>query len=488
MTTHPQLAGGGSGSGNLRPLLATALDALAKGVVERAGPLPAGGPAAVDSLLSADPLPQTGTGAEAALADVVQEFAAGAADPADPACVAHLHTPPLALAVAADMIGAALNSSLDSWDQAPSGNRAESAVVRALAGLVGYDPEVASGAVTSGGTESNLTGLLLAREHALAADLGVHPVASGIPAEAHGRMRVLCAETTHFSVARSAGVLGIGEDSVVSVPVDAQHRMDPAALRRILGRLRDNGEIPIAVVATAGSTDLGVVDPLPELAEAAREHRTWLHVDAAYGGGALFSRRLAPLLAGLERADSVSVDLHKLGWQPVAAGTFLTRHAADFAPVERRVAYLNTADDEAAGFGSLLGRSLRTTRRPDALKIATTFRALGREGLGSLVDRCHDQALHAAAAVRAHPRLQLYRDPVLTTVVFRYLPESGEADAVNAELRRRLLRDGTAVVGRTELDGAVWLKFTLLNPNTTGEDLDGLLADVLAAGDKEDRR
>ncbi|WP_007023455.1 pyridoxal phosphate-dependent decarboxylase family protein [Saccharomonospora iraqiensis] len=484
MTTSTRLAGGDDGPGHLRPLLSVAVDALKKGTVDRAGPLPAGGPDFVGSPTS-DVLPREGLGVEPALAEMVQAFARGAADPADPACVAHLHTPPLAVAVAADLVAAVLNSSLDSWDQGPSGTRVESEVVRTLADLIGYDPAAASGVITSGGTESNLTGLLLAREHGLLRTFGVPPTVTGIPPQAQGRLRILCAETTHFSVARSAGVLGLGEDSVVRVPVDEHHRMAPQALRALLEEMRGRDELPIALIATAGTTDLGVIDPLPELADIAAEYDLWFHVDAAYGGGALFSERLAPLLAGIERADSVALDLHKLGWQPVAAGAFLVRRAETFEPMERRVAYLNPADDEDAGFRSLLGRSLRTTRRPDALKIAVTFRALGRDELGTLVDRCHDLAHHAADAVRAEPRFELYRDPVLTTVLFRYLPESGDVDRVNAELRRTLLREGTAVVGRTELDGSVWLKLTLLNPNTTRGEIETLLADVLAAGAKE---
>ncbi|TWF95535.1 pyridoxal phosphate-dependent decarboxylase family protein [Saccharopolyspora dendranthemae] len=488
MTTSIQLAGGIGGPENLRPLLAAALDALGKGTVDRGGPLPTGGADAVGALFADDVLPVEGRGAESALDGLTKAFTAGAADPAHPACVAHLHTPPLALAVAADLVAGVLNSSLDSWDQAPSGTHVESQVVRALAGLVGYDPEVASGAVTSGGTESNLTALLLARDHALSRAVGAHAVASGIPAEVSGRLRILCSETTHFSVARSAGVLGLGEESVIQVPLDRDHRMDPGALRSILADLRAGGDIPIAVVATAGTTDLGVIDPLPEVAEVAAEHDTWLHVDAAYGGGALFSDRLASLLTGVDSADSVALDLHKLGWQPVAAGVLLARQAAAFDPIERRVAYLNTADDEDAGFQSLLGRSLRTTRRPDAFKIAVTFQALGRRGLGELVDRCHEQARSAAATVQEHPRLELYREPVLTTVIFRYRPERGDPDAINAELRRALLRTGRAVVGRTELDGAVWLKLTLLNPNTTETDINALLAEVLAAATDEEAR
>jgi L-2,4-diaminobutyrate decarboxylase len=153
---------------------------------------------------------------------------------------------------------------------------------------------------------------------------------------------------------------------------------------------------------------------------------------------------------------------------------FLTRAASALDPLARRVAYLNPADDEDAGYPSLLGHSLRTTRRVDAFKIAVTFRALGRDGLGRLVDACHDLARHAAARVVAHPDLELAAGPVLTTVVFRHRG----GDAVNAGLRRRLLERGTAVVGRTELDGAVWLKLTLLNPYATTADVDALLGAV----------
>lgn len=475
MTSSTGLAGGASGPEHLRPLLARALDALAKGGVDRDGPLPVGGPEVVAGLVRevGELLPDAGVGAEQALDELVQTFAGGAADPADPACAAHLHAPPLALAVAADVAASALNSSLDSWDQAPSGTELESGVLAALGRLVGHGTG-ASGSFTSGGTESNLTALLLAREHAAA-----------------GRPRVFCSGEAHFSVARAAGVLGLGEDAVVAVPVDERHRMDPAELRRLLDESERAGEVPVAVVATAGTTDFGVVDPLPEIATTAAERSTWLHVDAAYGGGALFSDRLGPLLRGLERADSVALDLHKLGWQPVAAGVLLVRSAELFAPLERRVSYLNADDDEEAGFGGLLGRSLRTTRRADALKVAVTLRGLGRRRLGELVDHCHDLARHAAARVRQHPRLELLGEPELTTVVFRYRPAAApegasadgvSADGVNAGLRRALLDAGRAVVGRTEVDGAVALKLTLLNPSAREADVDALLECVVAAG------
>lgn len=472
MTASTGLAGGISGPEQLRPLVNAALEGLAKGAVERDGPLPAGGPDRVTrSVRSVGALlPKDGVGATQALAELARTFVAGAADAAHPSCAAHLHAPPLAVAVVADLVASALNSSLDSWDQGPSGTVLESEVVRVLADLVGYGPE-ATGAVTSGGTESNLTALALARDRAVLRHRGEH--------------RVFCSADAHFSILRAAEVLGMGPDAVVSIPVDAHHRMDVAVLRAHLAAARDGSETPVAVVATAGTTDLGVIDPLPDIADAARESGVWMHVDAAYGGGALFSERLAPLLANLDRADSVALDLHKFGWQPVAAGVLLTRDAALFAPLERRVAYLNPEDDERAGYHSLLGRSLRTTRRADAFKMAVTLRALGRRGLGELVDRCHELTRLAAARIAATPRLELYQDPVLSTLVFRFLPSRGDPDLVNARLRRGLLAAGRAVVGRTEVRGALYLKLTLLNPHATEADVDTLLADVVAAGEKE---
>jgi L-2,4-diaminobutyrate decarboxylase len=473
------LAGSPGGPATVATLVEAASRALAEAAGERGGPLPARTPRQVadavrEALGAAD-----GT-AQDVLVRLTRVLTAGAADPAHPHCAAHLHCPPLAVAVAADTVASVLNQSLDSWDQAPAATAMETQVVAELADLVGYHGRSAGGVATSGGTESNLTALLLARDHVLgdAGRRGVARAADG------ARPRVLCGRAAHFSVQRSAALLGLGEDSVVTVDVDSQHRMRPAALRETLLRLRAEGDLPVAVVATAGTTDLGGIDPLGAIARVTREFGVWLHVDAAYGGGLLFSRRLRGLLAGLERADSVSLDLHKLGWQPVAAGILLTRERALFAPLSRSVDYLNPTDDEEAGYPSLLGYSLRTTRRADVFKIAVTLRALGVDGLGRLVDACRDLTLRTASHVLTEPRLVLAASPSLTTVVFRY--DAGEhSDTVNARLRRRLLEEGRAVVGRTRIDGGVWLKLTLLNPDTTPDDTAALLAEVVAAGDAE---
>ncbi|MEU7423873.1 aminotransferase class V-fold PLP-dependent enzyme [Streptomyces sp. NPDC040750] len=443
MSMPPPLASGPDGPDALRPLLRTVLDALATGGRARGGPLPAGGPEAVAARVAdavGEVLPDHGD--PAALRTLVHALAEGAADPADPLCAAHLHCPPLAVATAADLAVSALNPSLDSWDQAPAAAALEAAVTRALARATG----LADALVTTGGTESNQLALLLARE-------------------AHGGVRLVCGANAHHSLPRAAWLLGLPDPVVVPAP---RGILDPVALSEALASVPG----PLLVAATAGTTDAGLIDPLPEIARLCATHGARLHIDAAYGGGLLFSDRHHDKLAGLEAAHTVTLDLHKLGWQPVAAGLLAVGRPGELAALHHHADYLNADDDTEAGLPDLLGRSLRTTRRPDILKIAVTLKTLGRGGLGALVDQVCATAREFAAHIGAHPGFELYDRPVISTVLFR--PAEAD-DAAVAAVRRTLLREGRAVLGRARLDGRLWLKVTLLNPHTRLDELVQLL-------------
>ncbi|MFF1276593.1 pyridoxal phosphate-dependent decarboxylase family protein [Streptomyces marokkonensis] len=444
MSTPPPLASGPEGPYHLRPLLDTVLDALHTGGRARGGPLPAGGPGAVTAAVRdavGDVLPDQGD--PDALRTLVHAFAEGAADPAHPLCAAHLHCPPLAVAAAADLAASALNPSLDSWDQAPAASALEALVTRALAHEAGHTDSV----VTSGGTESNQLALLLAREA-----LG-------------GTVRLVHGAGAHHSLPRAAWLLGLPDPVEIPAPTGT---LDPAALDDALTRLPG----PHLVAATAGTTDAGLIDPLPEIAARCATHGARLHVDAAYGGPLLFSDLHRPGLTGLEAAHTITLDLHKLGWQPVPAGLLTVRDAQDLTVLRHRADYLNADDDTEAGFPDLLGRSLRTTRRPDVLKLAVTLRTLGRAGLGALVDRVCAHAQEFARLVQDDPRLELHDRPVISTVLFR---PAHATDTDVAALRRHLLTTGRAVLGRARADGRLWLKATLLNPAARPEDLAGLL-------------
>ncbi|MFF2132205.1 pyridoxal phosphate-dependent decarboxylase family protein [Streptomyces olivochromogenes] len=442
----PPLASGPEGPGALRPLLDTVLDALREGGEARGGPLPAGGPESVarrvrDAL--GDVLPEQGT--EDALRVVVRALAEGAADPADPLCAAHLHCPPLAVATAADLAASALNPSMDSWDQAPAASELEALVTRALAQEIGAGDAL----VTTGGTESNQLALLLARE-------------------AHAGVRLIHGANAHHSLPRAAWLLGLPDPVVVPAPAGT---MDLAALDEALTELQGlRGSLLVA--ATAGTTDAGLIDPLPDIADLCEAHGTRLHIDAAYGGGLLFSDHHRGKLDGLDRAHTVTLDLHKLGWQPVAAGLLVVKDPHDLDALSHRADYLNADDDTQAGLPDLLGRSLRTSRRPDILKVAVTLKTLGRAGLGALVDQVCARAAELADLVEAHPGFELYDPPTLSTVLFRPAEASDEAVAA---VRRTLLHEGRAVLGRALLDDRLWLKATLLNPHTRPGDLAALL-------------
>ncbi|QFQ96543.1 aminotransferase class V-fold PLP-dependent enzyme [Streptomyces phaeolivaceus] len=441
--TAPPLASGPQGPAALRPLLDIVLDALREGAEARGGPLPAGGPEAVAARVRdalGEPLPAEGD--PEALRRLVRALAAGTADPADPLCAAHLHTPPLAVAAAADLAVSVLNPSLDSWDQAPAASALEALVTRALAEAAG----AADALVTTGGTESNHLAVLLARE-------------------AHPGVRLVHGANAHHSLPRAAWLLGLPDPVAVPTPAGV---LDPAALDDALTQLQG----PLMVAATAGTTDAGLIDPLPEIADLCAAHGARLHIDAAYGGGLLFSDRHRARLDGLARAHTITLDLHKLGWQPVAAGLLAVRDTHDLAVLGHRADYLNADDDTEAGLPDLLGRSLRTTRRPDILKIAVTLTTLGRGGLGRLVDQVCALAQEFATAVEAHPGFELHDRPTLSTVLFR---PAGAPDDTVAAVRRRLLHDGRAVIGRAVLDGRLWLKVTLLNPYARPADLTALL-------------
>ncbi len=463
----------------LAALAQLALAALADGRRRRTGALAAGGPIAVADRLAAacgPVLPEHGAG-PAALAQVVSALAEGAADPIHPWCSGHLHCRPLDVAVAADLAATALNPSLDSWDQAPAASVLEAQLLSAIATLVFPAAPNADALPASGGTESNLLALLLTRERA-GADGGV--------------LRVITGAAAHHSVARSAWVLGLPPPIVVA---GRRGVLDPAGLDVALCRVCG----PTLVVATAGTTDTGAIDPLGPLGELARHHRSAFHVDAAYGGLLVLSDSLRARLAGIEQADTVALDLHKLGWQPVGAGVLALREARWAEPLAHRADYLNAADDVASGQPDLLGRSLRTSRAADLFGAAVTFRALGRAGLAAMVEGCVTRAAALERRVARHCGLRSHGPPALSTVLFRPVVADRLAEAcgreagdhVVGEVRRRLLWRGTAVLGRAEVSGddgtpCRWLKLTVLSPTTEigGDSLDGLLDEVVVVADQ----
>lgn len=492
MTSFPErmFAVTGEGLLALRTLVDDALLAAGEGLSSKNGPLPAGGPDEVRRQardLMSVVLPEVGLGDSQALLPLARMFGWGSVDLTHPAAVALLQCPALTVAAAADAVTGALNQSIDVWEDGPTSIEVEEALIAQLRSLVGL-PETASGVMTPGGSFSNLYAVMLARDVVGSRLSGVDIGRRGIAA-VPGKLRVVCSSEAHFSVCRALAAAGLGDEALLSVP-STDGRMRAEDVRAALASLPE-GDIPFALFATAGTTNLGAIDPLPELAAIARERGIWFHVDAAYGGGALFSSRLRSLLDGIELADSVSLDLHKLAWQPVSSSVLLLRDAKDFAPFAREVTYLNPADDEHDGFPNAVGRTLATTRRADAFKAVAAFRSLGRNGMAALVDQCHDLARHAQNVVTGHHQLELFAPVILTSLLFRYMPsDPSRANEINIALRRRLLNDGSVAIGRANrvVDGEtqVHLRFTAINPMASPSEIRMVVEAVVQAGRAEE--
>lgn len=258
----------------------------------------------------------SGIGTASAIREIDDLFLAHAVWFHHPLYAAHLNCPVALPAVAAETILAAVNTSVDTYDQSTVGTLMERRLIEAVTGWVGFAS--GDGIFTSGGTQSNLHALFLAREAALAA-------VGGSRTTSMSRLVVFATASSHFSVGKSSLLLGLADDAVIEVADDSAGRMLPADLDAAVSAAVAEGRVPIAVVATAGTTDRGVIDPLASIAAVCDARGLWLHVDAAYGGGLLVSSRRRHLLAGIERARSVTVDFHKSFFQPVSSSALLVR-------------------------------------------------------------------------------------------------------------------------------------------------------------------
>ncbi len=388
----------------------------------------------------------------------------------DPMYAAHLNCPVVIPALLGELLIAAVNTSMDTFDQSVGATFMERHLIDWTAGRAGYPRATRDGIFTSGGSQSNLQALLLARGEAQR---------RGAPLE---RLRIFASADSHFSIAKSARLLGLGEDAVLSVPTDASRRMDVTALDHMIAASLTDGWVPAAVVATAGTTDFGAIDPLSAIADVCRGHGAWFHVDAAYGGGLLASPRHRHLLDGIDRSDSVTVDFHKSWFQPVSSSALLVRDLATMQHASWYADYLNPKESENP---NQVDKSLQTTRRFDAVKLWLTLRVMGPDQVGAYFDAVIDLAREVHDHLAQLPDFEVLAPSQLSTVVFRYddpgLDEENLGD-LNRRIRAELWNSGKAVVAGTKVDGRQFLKLTLLNPTATLGDVQDILTLVRTIG------
>jgi aromatic-L-amino-acid decarboxylase len=348
----------------------------------------------------------------------------------------------------------------------------ERQTVRWTGEFVGFAAS-ADGLMAAGGTISNLTALTAARERALP---GVRY--EGITGH---RLALYCSAEAHYSVHRAAEVLGIGGRNVRSIAIDDSRRMDPAACAAAIDADRRAGVVPVAVVATAGTTLTGAVDDLGALAEVCAAREVWLHVDGAYGLPAAATALAGHLFAGLDRADSVTVDAHKWLYVPKACSVLLVRDRDDLeAAFTHDESYIPHTDREDV---HPVDRTLEYSRPLSALKLWLAFRVHGAQAIRAAIERNLRQALLLAELVREHPRLELLVDPQLSAVCFRHLPpEHMPAVEHNAALAAAINAEGRILLAPATVDGVPCLRACFVNHRTTEDDVRSILDVVLKLG------
>ncbi len=390
-----------------------------------------------------------------------------------PQYIAHLNCPVVIPALAAEVLIAAINSSQDTWDQSAGGTLMEQQLVQWTCNEIGFGP-AADGVFTAGGSQSNLMGLLLARDHYAKEKLGHDNRQHGLPAAAP-RFRFFVSEMTHFSIQNTVSLMGLGEKAIVKVQTDGGFRMSPHHLEKAIEKELADGNLPVAVVATAGTTDFGNIDPLLPIARIAAKHGIWLHVDAAYGCGLLLTEQYRHRLNGIELANSVTTDYHKAFFQPISSSAFLVRDKKWLELITHHADYLNPQENVFEGLNQINKTITQSTRRFDALKLWCTLRLMGKAKLGSYIDTIIRTTEAATALLDGDPDFELLTHSDISALVFRYLPAEVQddllADKLNQHIKKEMFQEGRAVVAGTRVRDAFYLKFTLLNPLTTVDDI-----------------
>lgn len=432
-----------------------------------------------------EPMPEKGMPAEEILARFARDVITHAMQVPSPRYYGQFNPTPLPIGVWADALASALNQNAGAWRNGPTSAMIEARVLRWLCDLIGYGQE-SFGTLASGGTEANLIALKCARDRAHQA-----AVKHGLRSAA-GELTLYASEQCHFSIERSVDILGLGRASLRKIETDDGFHISTAALRKKIDADRSAGCIPYCVIGIAGATSTGVVDPLEELAEIAKENNCWYHVDAAYGGTLAFSEKHRDKLRGIARADSVTFDPHKWMFVPFACGAVLVRDggrvlrdAFDITPE-----YLNEDRGGTDVEFDFFRYGQMGTRRFNSLKLWMAMKFMGRQGYAAVIER--QIALTEYLASRIDQLNDFKRVGQVETAVccFRFQPAvlanigGVEQDRLQQRLQQEIEKSGEAWITTTVLNGRRVLRVNINSFLTERRHIDDLV-ELLVRKSKE---
>ena len=407
--------------------------------------------------------------------ELVRNALAGGLNLHHPHYVGHQVPASVPLAGLFDALGAITNQVMAIYEMGPWAAAVERAVLDIVGGKIGFVASEFSGAITSGASLANLTGLLTARNVALA-DVWQKGLTG------HAAPVLVAHADAHYSISRAAAILGLGTDHIIPAGLDTRRAIEPNQLDDTLTELRRDGTPIIAVSAAACATPIGAFDPLEEISQVCRRHEVWLHVDAAHGGAACMSRRYRHLVAGLEQADSVVCDAHKMFFMPaLCALLFFRDRKHRFRAFDQDAPYLfDPTAPELAEYDSGL-RVVECSKRAAAFGLWGIWSMFGPTLFEDMVDTTFDLAKEFHALLHEAEDFETLHNPECNVVVFRYLPKelrdysTVDVDEFQLRLRRHVVESGEFYLVANRLEGRNVLRTTIINPVTRIEHLRELM-------------
>jgi L-2,4-diaminobutyrate decarboxylase len=384
----------------------------------------------------------------------------------------HQVVPPLPASALAGLVSALLNNGAAVYEMGASTTAMEKIVIAKMAAAIGYD-EKAEGILTSGGTLANLTALLAARKAMVTEDIWTNGQTE--------KLAVMVSEEAHYCIDRAVRVMGWGSEGIIKIPVSSEYDMQTGLLESHYHAATEKGITVIAVIGSACSTSTGKYDNLGAIAAFCKQHRLWFHVDGAHGGAAVFSAKYQHLTAGIEQADSVIIDFHKMMMTPALATALIFKEGnISYETFSQKAQYL-WAQADGKDWYNLARRTFECTKLMMGLKVYTIFRTYGTQIFSDFVTTLYDLGKEFASMISKRAGFETGHTPDANIVCFRCHPAGADKDSLNqlnTRIRTILTEEGKFYIVQTNLKGDVYLRVSLMNPFTDTNTLNDLLNEI----------
>src|SRR5664280_2271538 len=397
-----------------------------------------------------------------------------------PRYIGHQVTSPLPVAALVQFCTTLLNNGAAIYEMGPVNMAMEKNVTKRFGSLIGYT-EGFDGIFTHGGTAGNLTAMLAARQSKTDYNIWEEGI------KEKGRPGYMISEQSHYSVSRNANIMGLGDASIIKVPVDYNFRMRTDLLEKMKSEAEAKGIHVISVVASSCSTATGSYDNLEDIADFCEKWNLWMHVDGAHGMGVLFSEKYKDRVKGIERADSVVIDFHKMLLVPALNTLVIFRNGErSFETFAQKASYLFQKSQKNVWYNSAI-RTIECTKSALGIIAYTAMKYYGNGYFRDYIDSRYDLAKEFSGMIKSDHLFELATDPESNIVCFRYAPDGFDEttiNKINAAIRDAIIKEGSFYIVQAELDGKIWLRLTIINPVTSEDDLKTLLKRVIEIGEE----